>query len=237
MCARFRPDDNDILTCGYCSHDISAHQMLAVLQDGKPIALGTSAPASIPLPLPLRETAEQERKRIFNGGRGRSSASLKRKVTSDDDEFKRVSNRRASAPRPKNIVAKLIAMKRIDQVPNTDFDHTELGADYFENTTLTTSASLTSLLKMTSTMGEFFSKRFYLYIRNTNRTLKPTQYWSQNWPSERALASLCLEKHLYVIPKCYEDEEKHFLTATQILENDTVEILNPMSPSTSSSIA
>ena len=56
-------------------------------------------------------TTEQERLRIFNGDRSRSSASLKRKVTSDDDEFKRVSNRRASAPRSKNIVAKQIAMR------------------------------------------------------------------------------------------------------------------------------
>ena len=49
------------------------------------------------------------------------------------------------ASKPTNVVAKLIAMKRDDEVPETIFDHTELGADYFVNFELTTAKNSTSI--------------------------------------------------------------------------------------------
>lgn len=75
----------------------------------------------------------------------------------------------------------------------------------------------------------------HLYTRLTNRSLKPTQYWSQNWPSEKVMASLCQEKHLYVIPHCFDDELINFISAADIEENNYVEILPSTSSSSSSS--
>jgi hypothetical protein len=74
----------------------------------------------------------------------------------------------------------LIAVRRDGAVLQSDFDHTELGRDYYQGVALTTAPALTSTLKMSSTMGEYFFKKFYLYTRATDKTLKPTKYWSEN---------------------------------------------------------
>ena len=63
------------------------------------------------------------------------------------------------------IGPKLIAMRRDGPIPLSNFDHIELGNDYFLDYPLTTAEHLTSTLKMTSTMGEYFAKKFYLYTR------------------------------------------------------------------------
>ena len=55
---------------------------------------------------------------------------------------------------------------------------------------LTTASDMTNMLKLDTTMGEAFAKKFYLYTRLTNKTLKPTQYWSKKWPSERVPSGL-----------------------------------------------
>lgn len=239
-CSRFRKDEYDAHLCGYCRHDISAHEILGVIQDGKVISLGAvPAVAVVPVPLPMKETPEEERKKIFKT-KPRSSVGAKRKITADEDEPRKWSTGRsnptaAGSTKTMFIVQKLIAMKRDDPIPLSNFDHTELENDYFVDYPLTTAEHLTSILKMTSTMGEYFAKKWYLYTRLTNRSLKPTQYWSQNWPSEKVMASLCQEKHLYVIPHCFDDELINFISAADIEENNYVEILPSTSSSSSSS--
>ena len=152
------------ILCGYCGHDISAHEILGMVKDGILIPLG--APSAAPVPLSLKETADAERKRIFKT-KPRASVGAKRKITTEEDEPRRMSGGRStasstSAAAQPNVIAKLIAMKREDPIPLTDFDHTELTVDYFIDFPLTTAAKLTHTLKMTSTMGELFAKKFYL---------------------------------------------------------------------------
>ena len=162
----------------HCRHDVSNHVIIGILQDGKFFLFGdNSATSAAPLPLQIQETPEEERKEIFKT-KPRSSIGNKRKITTDADEPRRWSGARNPVPasKPTNVVAKLIAMKRDDEVPQTIFDHTELGADYFVNLELTTAKNFTSTLKMISTLGENFSKKWYLYTRLTNKSLKSTQY-------------------------------------------------------------
>ena len=134
-------------------------------------------------------------------------------------------------------MAKLIAMKRDGIIPLSNFDLAELKEDVFTDVftdiTLSTAANLTSNLKMTSTLGEFFAKKFYLYTKQTNKVLRPTQYWSQKWPSDSILASLCLGKQLFVVPLPFDDELSNFLSAAEIEENNYVEIIDPSSSSSS----
>jgi hypothetical protein len=166
-CSRFRKDEFDENLCGYCHHDISAHEILGVIQDGKAVLLGAGpSVAVLQLPLPLKETAEEERKKIFKT-KPRSSVGVKRKITVDEEEPRRwpAGHKNPSAAllaKPMYIIPKLIAMRRDGPIPLSNFDHIELGNDYFVDYPLTTAEHLTSTLKMTSTMGEYFAKKFYL---------------------------------------------------------------------------
>ena len=72
----------------------------------------------------------------------------------------------------------LIAVRRKGSVPQTLFDHDQLGVDFIENYELTTALDMTNMLKLNSTMGELYAKNFFLYTRLTNKTLKPTQNFS-----------------------------------------------------------
>jgi hypothetical protein len=209
-CFRFRADPENEVLCGHCKHDISNHKIIALFHDGKFFPVGENATvAAAPQALQLHESAEEERRRLFKTKetreRSRQSVGNKRKITTDADVPRRLSGGRTSSPAvaSKNIAPKIIAMVRKAEVPQTVFDHTELGQDHFQNVELSTAKNFTSILKLRSTLGEEFSKKWYFYIRLTNKTLKPTQYWSKNWPSDRAIASLCLEKFLYDIPFCY----------------------------------
>jgi hypothetical protein len=237
-CFRFRPDPENALLCGHCKHDISNHKIIGIFHEGKFFPVGENATAA-PQVLELHESAEEERKRIFKTretrDRSRQSVGNKRKITADAEVPRRLSGGRNSAPavasRPLNMAAKVIAMKRDSEVPQTIFDHTELGLDYLLNVELTTAKNFTSFLKMTSTLGEHFSKKWYLYTRLTNKTLKPTQYWSKNWPSDRVIESLCLEKFLYIIPYCFDDEQDNFVSED---DDNYVQILPSYSSSSSS---
>ena len=138
-CCRFRKDPEDENLCVHCRHDISNHFIIGILQDGKFFLVGdNSAIYAATLPLLIQETPEEERKKIFKT-KPRSSIGNKRKITTDADEPRRWSGARNPVPasKPTNVVVKLIAMKRDDEVPQTIFDHTELGADYFVNLELT----------------------------------------------------------------------------------------------------
>ena len=115
--------------------------------------------AVMPLPLPLKETAEEERKKVFKT-KPRSSVGAKRMITVDGEEPRRWSagHRNPSAvlsAKPMYVIQKLIAMRRDGPIPLSNFDHIELGNDYFVDYPLTTAEHLTSTLKMTSTMGEY----------------------------------------------------------------------------------
>ena len=46
-----------------------------------------------------------------------------------------------------------IAMRRKGSVPQTLFDHDQLGVDFIENYELTTALDMTNMLKLNSTMG------------------------------------------------------------------------------------
>ena len=62
-CSRFQKDEFDENLCRYCHYDISAHEILGVIQDSKAVLLGAGPTmAVVPLPLPLKETAVEERK-------------------------------------------------------------------------------------------------------------------------------------------------------------------------------
>ena len=114
--------------CGYWHHDISAHEILSVIQDGKAVLLGAAPTvAVVPLPLPLRETAEEERKKIFKT-KPRSSVGAKRKITVDEEEPRRWSTGHkipsaALSAKPMYIIPKLIAMRRDGLIPLSNFDH------------------------------------------------------------------------------------------------------------------
>ena len=91
-------------------------------------------------------------------------------ITVDEEEPRRwpAGHKNPSAAlsaKPMHIIKKLIAMKRDGPIPLSNFDHIELGNDYFVDYPLTTAEHLTSTLKMTSTMGEYFAKKFYLYTQ------------------------------------------------------------------------
>jgi hypothetical protein len=64
-------------------------------------------------------------------------------------------------------------MKRDGIIPLSNFDLAELKEDVFTDIELSTAANSTSTLKMTSTLGEFFAKKFYLYTKQTNKVLRP----------------------------------------------------------------
>ena len=236
LCARFTVSALDVNTCRYCHHYISAHEILAVMHEGKVISNGTvPAAAATPIPLPLRNTAEEERKQIFKT-KPRASIGNKRKITPDTEGPPTWSSGRrssAAAATPSLIMAKFIAMKRDGIIPLSNFDLAELKEDVFTDITLSTAANLTSTLKMTSTLGEFFAKKFYLYTKQTNKVLRPTQYWSQNWRSDSILASLCLGKQLFIVPLPFDNELSNLLSAADIEEKNYVEIIDPSSSSSS----
>ena len=118
--------------CGYCHHDISAHEILGVIQDGKAVLLGAGPTVAVmPLPLLLKETAEEERKKVFKT-KPCSSVGAKRMITVDEEEPRRWSagHRNPSAAlsaKPMYVIQKLIAMRRDGPIPLSNFDHIELG--------------------------------------------------------------------------------------------------------------
>jgi hypothetical protein len=125
--------------------------------------------AAAPQVLELYESTEEKRNRIFKTretrDRSRQSVGNKRKITVNADAPMRLSGGRIAAPavasRPLNIAAKESVMKRDSEVPQTIFDYTDLGLDYALNVELITAKKFTSLLRMTSTLGEHFSKKWY----------------------------------------------------------------------------
>ena len=137
--------------------------------------------------MPLRVTAEEERKGLFSN-KPRVSASSKRKISVDEEEPRRRSSAETVVPPPKavNIAPRLVAMCRKHLIPSSDYEYAMLGDGVFTDLELTNAAKMTSMLKLISPHVELFASRWYLYTRNppSKRSLTPTPYWSRNWPSD-----------------------------------------------------
>lgn len=234
-CTRFRSDADSSVTCGYCAHDVSAHSILGFSQDGRLTLLPSAVVQPETVPVVLKESTDEERKQLFMT-KPRVSMNLKRKSMGDHGDSRRsIGGRSAQSLPVKNVMPKLIAMMRRDDIPQSEFDHVELDRNYTKDYPLTTSDALTFHLKMNTNNGEAYAKKWYLFTRLSNKSLKPTQYWSSNWPSERTIASLCQQKHLYVLPDCYDDELSGFVTSEEIEESNYVEVLESSASSSSSS--
>ena len=141
------------------------------------------------VPIVLKDSTDEERKRLFRT-KPWLSLDLKRKsVTAHPDSRRSIGGR--MAPSIKNIIPKLIAMNRRDPVPQTEFDHTELNSNYFTDYALTTAEALTFMLRLNASKGEVFARAWCFFIRLNSKSIKPTQHWSKNWPSDRTIASMC----------------------------------------------
>ena len=80
-CKRFRATEDNEILCAYCGHDISAHQILGMIQDGRMISLVEAAAAE---PLPIKSTAREERRGLFKTKQRVSDK--KRRISMDEDE-------------------------------------------------------------------------------------------------------------------------------------------------------
>ena len=156
----------------------------------------------------------------------RLSRGLQRKSVADHPDSRRSTGGR-KAPSKRNIIPKQVAMNRRDPVSVTEIDHMELDSNCFREH---------HHLKLNNSNGVDFSKNRYLFTRNGTKGIKPkpTRYWSKNWPSDEALASMCNLEYLYVVPDCFDDERNAFLSAEE-MENNFVEVIHLSSSSSSSS--
>ena len=81
-CARFRPDVDSSVICGYCNHDISAHSILGFIQDGKIQFLPSAVAApNIALQVP-KDSTDEERKQLFRT-KQKATVNNKRKSSGD----------------------------------------------------------------------------------------------------------------------------------------------------------
>ena len=158
-CARFRPDDDSSVICGYCNHDISAHSILGFIQDGKVQFLPSAvAEPNIALQIP-KDSTDEERKQLFRT-KQKATVNNKRKSSGDQIDSRRSVGPRStpSPPRTRNMMLKMIMMERRDPVPQTDFDHLEMNENCEFNYHLTTLDNLHRFLKLNVSYGEFYAK-------------------------------------------------------------------------------
>ena len=146
-CARFRPDADSSVICGYCNHDISAHSILGFIQDGKVMFLPPTAAEPVMALMVPKEITVDERKQLFHA---KQKVSLKRKSMGDHVDSRRsVGGRSAESPQlARNVVKHFIMMERGDFVPQTVFDHSELNENYLVDFQVTSFDSLNRFLKL-----------------------------------------------------------------------------------------
>jgi hypothetical protein len=130
-----------------------------------------------------------------------------------------------------NSTVNIVVMRREDKVPTTHLERVELKHDFFENVILSTAAKLASSLKMSS-VGDQLQDRFHIYVQDGKRTIRPTKFWSQEFPDATEIDALCRLKLIFVTSDCYVDEEKNFAL---IADADFVEVVASSSSSSSSS--
>jgi hypothetical protein len=229
--------------CDNCKHDQCNHELIGFKEINKILFLGsTLSPASsVPQasPLVLKRTAEGQRREIFRPGcnepsqaEPRRSSGTKRALSRASDRPSRTSMGTASSRGSElNSTVNIVVMRREDKVPTTHLERVELKHDFFENVILSTAAKLASSLKMSS-VGDQLQDRFHIYVQDGKRTIRPTKFWSQEFPDATEIDALCRLKLIFVTSDCYVDEEKNFAL---IADADFVEVVASSSSSSSSS--
>ena len=221
------PVASEPFTC-FCTHDISQHEMIGVLDGTETRYFGAAA---APLPMPpvvSKETIELQRREMFlpyaHSGPStiNRSGGTKRPLSRAPDRPARSSVGRVSVDSISNLV-NIICMRREDKLPTNDLERLEMGANYMPAVPLTTHAKLHKLLKMSSTLGEELATKYYFYVQDAKRTIRATKQWSKNFPDAATIACYSKLPLIYIVPNPFEDEEFNF---TDPEDNDFVEVID-----------
>ena len=225
-CRMFRcPVASEPYTC-FCTHDISQHEMISVT-DGV-VTRFLSDAKNLPLPatpVATKDTIELQRRGIFlpyaHSGPSiiNHSGGSKRPLARAADRPPRSSVGRA--PADSNLV-NIICLRREDKIPTNDLERLEMGANYLPAVPLSTHAKLLKVLKLASTLGEDLATKYYLFVQDGKRTIRPTKSWSKSFPDAATIACLSRLPCIYILPNCYDDEESNF---TDPEETDYCEVL------------
>ena len=149
------PDASEPCTY-FCTHDISQHEMVGVLDGTDARHLGVAAAPLPPPSVVSKETIKLQRREMFlpyaHSGPStiNRSGGTKRPLSRAPDRPARSSVGRVSADSVSNLVT-IICMWREDKLPTTDLLRLEMGVNYMRAVPLTTHAKLHRLLKMSST--------------------------------------------------------------------------------------
>ena len=230
-CKMFRsPLLSEPYTC-FCTHDISQHEMIGVVDGCVTRYFGPAAVVPTPAtPIIPKDTVEAQRREIFLPYAHSGPSSLNRSGGS-----KRPLSRAPDRP-PRSSVGRVtvdsnlvnvICLKRDDKIPTNDLERLEMGVDYIPGISLTTHAKLVKTLKLTSTLGESFMSKYYIFVQDTKRSIRATKHWSKNFPDAATIVCLSRLPCIYILPDCYEDELINF---TDPLETDFVEVMGTAQP-------
>ena len=217
--------------CAACHHDESFHEIIGVVEGEKiryfGFAAAPVAPVPLPLPLVLKQTVEGQRRAIFQSGSSgpvRSTGGTKRPLSRGADRPPRTSmGSTTSRSSELNTTVHIVVMERSANVPRTHLERVEIRHDYFENITLSTARNLMKDLKISS-IGDQIQGKFHIFVMHGKRTIRPTKFWSQEFPDATEIDALCRLKIIFVTSDCYEDEEKYFAL---IADADYVEVISP----------
>ena len=227
-CRMFRcPVASEPYKC-FCTHDISQHEMIGVMDGAEVRYFG--AAAAIPPPAPFaaaatKDTIELQRREMFlpyaHSGPStiNRSGGSKRPLSRAPDRPARSSVGRA--PVETNLV-NIICLRREDKIPTNDLERLEMGADYLQAVPLTTHAKLLKVLKLSSTLGEDLATKYYFFVQDTKRAIRATKYWSKNFPDDATIGCLSKLPCIYIVPNIYDDEENNF---TDPADSDYVEFI------------
>ena len=219
-CKMFRISNSDEPFTCFCTHDVSVHEIIGVIEGGMTRYFGARAVPLPPVLLPLKETVESQRRDIFLPYAHPGSTASKRPSPKAPDRPPRSSTGKAFSE--SNLV-NIICLKRADKIPTNDLERLEMGVDFMADVPLTTHAKLTKLLKMTSTLGEHFVSKYYIFVQDTKRSIRATKHWSCNFPDPATIVCLSRQPCIYILPDCYDDEELLFADSS---EADFVEIIS-----------
>ena len=170
-CRMFRcPVASEPYTC-LCTHDISQHEMISVT-DGVVTRFLSDAKNLPPpaTPVVTKDTIELQRRGTFlpyahSGG-------SKRPMARAADRPPRPSVGRA--PVDSNLV-NIICLRREDKIPTNDLERLEMGANYLPAVPLSTHAKLLKVLELASTLGEDLATKYYFFVQDGKRTIRPTK--------------------------------------------------------------
>ena len=229
-CQMFRScgEENNFF-CDACHHDKSYHEIIGVVENDKIRYFGFAAApvASVPLPSPLvlKQTVEGQRREIFQPGSTvpNRSAGTKRPLSRGVDRPSRTSMGSIASSRMTELsTVNIVVLLREGKVPTSHLERVEIRHDFFENVRLSTAAKLMKDLKVSSE-GDRLQERFHIYVQDGKRTIRPTKFWSQEFPDSTEIDALCGLKIIYVTPDCYVDEEKNFAL---VADADYVQVIS-----------